>query len=105
VDPFTGKRGGRSLTGQSARLWPGYVPVRARPVSLGSGSAPILYSSVRSSGRRAGFPEPRRQFESALVRSQVPQPSSGSDACVRPMRDTLGLSGLFHYIPRWEEMC
>ncbi len=27
--------GGRSLTGQSARLWPGSVPVRARSVSLG----------------------------------------------------------------------
>ena len=26
--------GGRSLTGQSARLWPGSVPVRARSVSL-----------------------------------------------------------------------
>jgi hypothetical protein len=31
----TGTCGGCSLTGQSARLWPGYVPVRARSVSLG----------------------------------------------------------------------
>ncbi len=74
MDPLTSKRGGRSSTGQSARLWPGYVPVRARPVSLGLGAAPILHPRVRSSGEKSDALRRRaRWFDSTRTRSgEVP---------------------------------
>jgi hypothetical protein len=53
ADWLRAERGGCSLTGQSARLWPGYVPVRARPVSLGSGSLRSHCPGSVAQGNRA----------------------------------------------------